>query len=195
MTALKVTADRLKVSSELHAVIARLGLKALSTEDTLNLMDQLVREVAHTLNAEYCKVLEYLPEEDQLLVKAGVGWDSGVVGNARVPANNASQSGFTLSTTEPVIVEDLTTEQRFSGPELLTEHKVVSGMSCIIENGNEPYGVLGVHTKEKRTFNQEDVHFIMSAANILSVALHRNCLLYTSPSPRDGLLSRMPSSA
>ena len=25
--------------------------------------------------------------------------------------------------------------------------------------------------------------------------LHRNCLLYTSPSPRDGLLSRMPSSA
>ena len=25
--------------------------------------------------------------------------------------------------------------------------------------------------------------------------LARNCLLYTSPSPRDGLLSRMPSSA
>ena len=26
-------------------------------------------------------------------------------------------------------------------------------------------------------------------------ALINNCLLYTSPSPRDGLLSRMPSSA
>ena len=26
-------------------------------------------------------------------------------------------------------------------------------------------------------------------------ALYRSCLLYTSPSPRDGLLSRMPSSA
>ena len=26
-------------------------------------------------------------------------------------------------------------------------------------------------------------------------ALHNICLLYTSPSPRDGLLSRMPSSA
>ena len=26
-------------------------------------------------------------------------------------------------------------------------------------------------------------------------ALAENCLLYTSPSPRDGLLSRMPSSA
>ena len=27
------------------------------------------------------------------------------------------------------------------------------------------------------------------------IAHHSNCLLYTSPSPRDGLLSRMPSSA
>ena len=25
--------------------------------------------------------------------------------------------------------------------------------------------------------------------------MHKDCLLYTSPSPRDGLLSRMPSSA
>ena len=29
----------------------------------------------------------------------------------------------------------------------------------------------------------------------LSPDINRNCLLYTSPSPRDGLLSRMPSSA
>ena len=30
---------------------------------------------------------------------------------------------------------------------------------------------------------------------ILPLELHDVCLLYTSPSPRDGLLSRMPSSA
>ena len=30
---------------------------------------------------------------------------------------------------------------------------------------------------------------------LASRTLYRNCLLYTSPSPRDGLLSRMPSSA
>ena len=29
----------------------------------------------------------------------------------------------------------------------------------------------------------------------VQVALNQHCLLYTSPSPRDGLLSRMPSSA
>ena len=33
------------------------------------------------------------------------------------------------------------------------------------------------------------------AADVLSVTSASGCLLYTSPSPRDGLLSRMPSSA
>ena len=31
--------------------------------------------------------------------------------------------------------------------------------------------------------------------NVMCVPERRSCLLYTSPSPRDGLLSRMPSSA
>ena len=34
-----------------------------------------------------------------------------------------------------------------------------------------------------------------AAAQITPAALDTICLLYTSPSPRDGLLSRMPSSA
>ena len=31
--------------------------------------------------------------------------------------------------------------------------------------------------------------------DIPNIDLYMDCLLYTSPSPRDGLLSRMPSSA
>ena len=37
-----------------------------------------------------------------------------------------------------------------------------------------------------------DVH---DGHNFVAKALENSCLLYTSPSPRDGLLSRMPSSA
>ena len=38
------------------------------------------------------------------------------------------------------------------------------------------------------------LYFLAGTAD-LAVEQARNCLLYTSPSPRDGLLSRMPSSA
>ena len=36
---------------------------------------------------------------------------------------------------------------------------------------------------------------VMYGIEALKAVWHRGCLLYTSPSPRDGLLSRMPSSA
>ena len=35
----------------------------------------------------------------------------------------------------------------------------------------------------------------IEAGGIITAIRHNICLLYTSPSPRDGLLSRMPSSA
>ena len=43
------------------------------------------------------------------------------------------------------------------------------------------------------TWNEKLIKKIGSATG--EEALYKDCLLYTSPSPRDGLLSRMPSSA
>jgi len=176
ITHLKKAVNSLESSRNQHAVIATLGLKALSTDNMDNLMDQLVREVAHTLNADLGKVLEYFPNDNLLLLKAGVGWDKGLVGKATVEVDIASQAGFTLNCGAPVIVDELATEQRFSGPALLTDHKVVSGMSCVIENGEHPYGILAVHTVNRRQFTQDDSNFLLSAANILSIALHRTAI-------------------
>ena len=41
----------------------------------------------------------------------------------------------------------------------------------------------------------EKENFLSSILNLKIDGKDENCLLYTSPSPRDGLLSRMPSSA
>ena len=46
--------------------------------------------------------------------------------------------------------------------------------------------------KEKRVFNA-DIVGLPKSPTLINYT--RICLLYTSPSPRDGLLSRMPSSA
>ena len=51
----------------------------------------------------------------------------------------------------------------------------------------ERAGVSG-YNKPKRTPNHKTKSHVV-------VAKEGDCLLYTSPSPRDGLLSRMPSSA
>ena len=58
--------------------------------------------------------------------------------------------------------------------------------------------MMAVHTKGKGVcgiFSKEIAEMMSYEVN--NMAKHHNhpCLLYTSPSPRDGLLSRMPSSA
>ncbi len=156
-----------------QAAVAELGQRALGNADLSALMDEAVALVAQNLEVEYAKVLELLPEGDALLLRAGVGWKEGLVGHGTVGAGAESQAGYTLLSGEPVIVEDLRVERRFSGPPLLHEHGVVSGMSVVIQGQERPYGVLGAHTRERRTFTQDDVNFLQAVANVLATAIER----------------------
>ncbi|MFQ5341915.1 MAG: PAS domain S-box protein, partial [Anaerolineae bacterium] len=163
----------LRVRVKQQAVVAGLGQRALAGIDLAALMDEAVERVAETLLVEYCKVLELLPDGEALLLRAGVGWQAGLVGQATVSAGLESQAGYTLVSHEPVIVEDLSTETRFSGPPLLHDHGVVSGISVIIQGEGRPFGVMGAHTTSRRTFTQDDVHFLQAAANVLAAAIQR----------------------
>jgi GAF domain-containing protein len=96
--------------------VVEFGQKALANLPLSILMNETVSLVAQTLDVEYCKVLELLPDEDALLLRAGQGWHEGLVGRATVGTGLDSQAGYTLLSNTPVIVEDLRTETRFSGP-------------------------------------------------------------------------------
>ncbi len=165
--------EELRVRARQQHAVAKLGQRALAKTGLAALMDEAVRLVAGVLDLEYCKVLEPLPDGEGLLLRAGVGWKEGLVGRATVGAGLDSQAGYTLSSDGPVIVEDLRSETRFDGPPLLHEHRVVSGMSVIIGSSEQPFGVLGAHTKERRTFTEDDVNFLQAVANVLAVAIER----------------------
>ncbi len=137
------------------------------------LMDMAVEVVAETLGVEYCKVLELLPDGNTLLMRSGVGWKDGVVGQATVNTGTDSQAGYTLVSTAPVIVDDLRTETRFTGPQLLLEHGVVSGLSVIIHGHDGPFGVLGAHSTQRRSFAKNDINFLQAVANVLAEASGR----------------------
>jgi PAS domain S-box-containing protein len=173
ITERKRAEEVIKSRARQQAVIADLGIRALMNNDLSAVMDEAVTLVAHALRVEYCKVLELLPGEEELLLRAGVGWKEGFVGNATVRADLDSQVGYTLASDTPVVVEDLRTEKRFIGAPLLHEHGVVSGLNVIIHGPEGPFGVLGAHTKEKRTFTEDDVNFLQAVANVVSAAVER----------------------
>jgi PAS domain S-box-containing protein len=173
ITERKQAEKALKVYSNQRAVIAELGQTALAGMDLYVLMNKAVALVAQALGVEYCKVLELLPDGKALLLKAGVGWKDGLIGKATVRSGKESQAGFTLLSEEPVIVEDLRTETRFSSPHLLYDHGVVSGISVIIPGRERTYGVLGAHTTKQRAFTPDDIHFLQAVANVLAEAIEK----------------------
>ena len=161
----------LKTRVRQQEVVAELGQQALETDDLEQLMRDATVTLAETLDSEYAKVLELLPGGDEMLLRHGVGWRDDLVGDTTVPADEDSQAGYTLLSAKPIVVDDLRTDERFSGPELLTRHGVISGISVIIGSVEEPWGALGVHTTECCEFTDHDVTFVRSIANVLASAI------------------------
>ena len=156
-----------------QAVVAELGQYALDGMPMPALLEYAVEASARALDVAMCKVLKYLPEDGAFVLKAGVGWKEGLVGTATVAAGEDSQAGYTLLADEPVVVEDLRTEARFSGSPLLADHGVVSGISVLLKVDGAPFGVMGAHTAQPRSFLQDDVNFLQAVAHVLAATIER----------------------
>jgi signal transduction histidine kinase/ActR/RegA family two-component response regulator len=158
-----------------QAVIAALGQRALRDTNVAVLLDEVVRRVAPTLNVEYCMVLELLPDGSAMRICAAVGLPQELIGQAVLKMQADSHAGYTLRVGEPVVVDDLRTETRFT-PQVIQHYGVVSCMSAIIHSLGRPFGILGAYTTRPRTFTSDDVHFLEAVANVLAGAIARQCL-------------------
>src|SRR6187455_2996946 len=168
-----LTGRALRLRIRQQEILAELGVLALQGTDFIDLLNHTARLTAEGLAAEYCKVLEYIPAENRLLVRAGVGWDAGVVGSASVGADLASPAGYALHTGKPVISNHLENEQRFRTPELLVEHGIRRAMNVILQGDGSPFGVLEVDSRSEGEFGERDIAFLQGAANILGMAIEQ----------------------
>jgi two-component sensor histidine kinase len=154
-------------------ILAELGVVALQRTSLPELLDSSVRMAAEGLQSDLSKILEYIPDENRLLLRAGVGWDPGLVGVASVGADLASPSGYALRTGKPVISNHLENEERFRTPELLRAHGVRRAINVILQGDGAPFGVLEVDSRFEGEFNEHDISFLQGAANILGMAIDR----------------------
>jgi signal transduction histidine kinase len=156
-----------------QALLAELGRRALSEMPLGALLEEAARLTALGMGTELCKVMEYLPTENRLLVRAGVGWDPGVVGVATVGADLESPAGYALHTGKPVVSNNLRTEQRFRTPALLRSHRIQRAINVILLGEGKPFGVLEVDSRRDGTFNEHDIDFLQGVANLVGMAIER----------------------
>ncbi len=168
-----LTGRALRLRLRQQELLAELGVLALQGASFSEMLNHTARITAEGLQAEYCKVMEFLPKENQLLVRAGVGWEDGVVGHAAVGADLASPAGYALRTGKPVISNHLENEQRFRTPQLLIEHGIRRAMNVILQGDGAPFGVLEVDSRSEGEFSEHDIAFLQGAANILGMAIEQ----------------------
>jgi len=169
----KLDGRALRLRIRQQELLAELGVLALQGTSFIEMLNHAARVTAEGLEAEYCKVMEYIPTENRLLVRAGVGWDEGVVGHATVGTDLASPAGYALRTGKPVISNHLENEQRFRTPELLIEHGIRRAMNVILQGDGSPFGVLEVDSRSEGEFSEHDIAFLQGAANILGMAIEQ----------------------
>jgi PAS domain S-box-containing protein len=160
-----------EVRNAQQVAVGRLARVALGELDLDVVFEHALRTLTEHLDAPLAKILRL--DDGALLLRAGIGWRDGLVDHARVAAGPGSQAGFTLAHGAPVVLEDASTEGRFTVSDLLLDHGAVSGVSTTIRGRAGDYGVLTVHAREPRRFSEDDVAFVDAIAALLGSSIAR----------------------
>ena len=175
--------ERIKLQEELRSrakqqeALAQLGERALAETDIDRLLDDVVSTVALTLPVDFVKVLELMPGDNDLLLRAGFGWKESCVGSIVMSKERDGYARHILSAAAPLITADFASETRFAVPQYLRSHGCVSGMSTIVAGRDgRAYGVLGVCTSKQRQFSEQDSSFLAAVANLVAGSIQRRQL-------------------
>ena len=164
--------EKLRKMEKQYLSLSNLGRMSIACEDFQAILKKSARLIVQGLDMEFSTILELMPDGN-LIIRAGSDWEEGLAGSTIIRGKEESHSGYTLLVRKPVILKDLETETRFTHSEFLKSHGVISGITVLIGNINNPFGVLGVYSTIKRDFTEDDIYFLDSAALLLSEIIER----------------------
>jgi PAS domain S-box-containing protein len=155
-------------------VLADFGEFALESANLDEVLTEACRLVGEALGTRRAKILEIQQGGECLFVRAGVGWDPGVVGQMRLPMGKRSSETYSINEGKPVISHDIHKEERFQVPEFMRKAGVVALANVpIFLPGKKPYGLLQVDATEPRDFSPQDTEFLRTYATILGPVIDR----------------------
>ena len=155
-----------------QATIAQLGRFALRERDLDALAEQIAARVHETLGADLCSVLAL--EGEGLTLRAGAGWPDTVEPGLIVPVDATRQVGHTAMTAETVITDDVSAGGGLRFAEAFSAQGARAGMTVAVVSGEEPWGVLAVHSRAPRGFLPDEADFLDAVAHVLSTAVERH---------------------
>jgi two-component system, sensor histidine kinase PdtaS len=153
------------------ASFARFTTRSLGESNIDSLMMDACLRARAGMNVTHAKLLEYLPDRDRLLLRAGVGWKEGYVGQYEVAPNIDTPIGYAFSLSEPVPISDYNSEEVHCLPTILKEHGCVASLNVPLRTDCGNFGVLEVDNTSPCTFSADDVNFLTGLGNTVARAV------------------------
>jgi two-component sensor histidine kinase len=154
-----------------QAALANFGSFAFGEGDVQKVLTEAAHACAEGLSVPYAKICRHRKAENDLVVEAGHGWKTGVVGSVVSAADEKSTQGRAFVTGEPVILEDLSHNKSFALPSFYADHKIVATADVLIKGKGQPWGGLEVDSPKARKFDSHDIDFLTGFANVVAEAV------------------------
>jgi len=155
-----------------QAALASFGSFAFKETSLPAILAEAARICAASLEVPFCKICRYRGAENDLLIEAGCGWDSGVVGRVISQADETSPQGRAYVTREPVIIRDIRDANNLVLPDFYLQHGIVSTVDVVIATiEGLPYGILEIDSPTLHQYDQHDINFLTGFANVLAEAV------------------------
>jgi signal transduction histidine kinase len=165
--------EQVEARTRQQASVARLGQFALTGPPLAGLLQRAAEELGQVLGYEFTALAQAAGGEE-LVVRAGVGWQAGTVGSGRLRATQDSPAGLALRTRQPVIVEDMQADPRFQASPLTQRHGIRSGVAVPIAPGAQPWGLVAVMARDPRPASGTDIHYVEAVAHLVATAIERD---------------------
>ena len=156
-----------------ETAIAELGQGALTGVEPNILLGQACALVELTLGVEHARALEITPG-GRVILRASIGSNVTFTHCERDDEENESISMYVALSSAPVVFQ--CTEQpetRFKSTHLRDYHGVRSGVGVVIPTASGIFGVLLIYSSAQREFQEYEINFLKSTANLVGEAVER----------------------
>jgi two-component sensor histidine kinase len=150
---------------------AQFTTRSLGESDLDALMTDACLRARAGVDVTHAKLLEYLPSRDRLILRAGVGWKDGYVGQYEIPPDLDTPIGHALALSEPVPVSDYGNQTKYRYPAILRDHGCVSSVNVPVQTDSGSFGVLEIDHTCARTYSADDIYFLTGLGNTIAQAV------------------------
>jgi two-component sensor histidine kinase len=164
--------ERVAMLLRREKALATFGTFAFREAALQPILDEAARVCADCLDVPFSKICKYQPNQNDLLVVAGYGWNPGVVGSAISLADESSPQGRAFTTGRPQLCANIAEENSYKLPPFYPVHRILSTVDVLVAAKNgPPFGVLEVDSQVSDAFDEHDIDFLTGFANVLAEAV------------------------